>query len=199
MTARLRPVGFFLVTEAVNLCPEEQSTGELRLSCGDAVRLAQTSPSVAAAINWIKGERLAGNELRPRRRKSPQPPTTFPLAMPRLPTRLSPTAALTQIARLDAAAAKAFRAVASAGCAVTLWGDAEWGQRDDAPTGDGFVAIACGGYHSVALRDDGTVVTWGSNSLRQRDDAPAGDGFVAIACGYCRSVGLRNDRTVVTY
>jgi len=56
-------------------------------------------------------------------------------------------------------------------------------QRNDAPTSAGFVAIACGGDHSVALRSDGTVVTWGSNiyTYGQRNDAPTSVGFVEIA------------------
>eukprot|EP00635_Sarcinochrysidales_sp_CCMP3193_P006626 CAMPEP_0118915870 /NCGR_PEP_ID=MMETSP1166-20130328/15982_1 /TAXON_ID=1104430 /ORGANISM="Chrysoreinhardia sp, Strain CCMP3193" /LENGTH=78 /DNA_ID=CAMNT_0006855631 /DNA_START=12 /DNA_END=244 /DNA_ORIENTATION=+ len=65
-----RAVGVFLLTEAVNLCPEEEEEnsggGELYLSYGDTVRLAQTSPRVAAAINWIKVEGLAANEVCPR-------------------------------------------------------------------------------------------------------------------------------------
>jgi len=185
-----------LITEAVNLCPEEEHSGggELYLTHGDAVTLAQTSPSVAAAINWIKVERLAENEVRPRRRKVPQPPKTFPLPLPRLPTRMTPSAvaALVRIANLDVTTADAFAAVATA-YVVTTWGRASDDPRDDAPTGTCFVAIVCGWFHSVGLRNDGTVVTWGGQRCGERRDAPTCGGFVAIACGLNHSVGLRND------
>ena len=47
-----------------------------------------------------------------------------------------------------------------------------WGSdfQRDAPTD--VVAIACGGVHSVALRNDGTVVTWGNILEGQRNGAP---------------------------
>ena len=32
--------------------------------------------------------------------------------------------------------------------------------------------IACGAYHSVAIKEDGSVVTWGSNTSEQRDNCP---------------------------
>ncbi|MEL6239661.1 MAG: hypothetical protein AAFQ90_13855, partial [Pseudomonadota bacterium] len=74
------------------------------------------------------------------------------------------------------------------------WGRAS--QRDDAPTSGGFVAIACGFYHNVALHDDGTVVTWGDASEGQRRGAPTSGGFVAIACGSWHSVALRDGAIV---
>jgi len=65
------------------------------------------------------------------------------------------------------------------------------------------VAIAAGEYHSVALKDDGTVVTWGDNSYGQRN-VPAGlSNVVAIASGgseganHC--LALRGDGTVVAW
>mmetsp|Transcript_17197 Transcript_17197/g.55803 ORF Transcript_17197/g.55803 Transcript_17197/m.55803 type:complete len:153 (-) Transcript_17197:7-465(-) len=73
-------------------------------------------------------------------------------------------------------------------------------QLDGAPTSSaGFVAIACGTFHSVALRDDGTVVTWGSNGFHQRDGAPTSTGFVGISCAGNLSVALRSDATVVPW
>jgi len=35
-----------------------------------------------------------------------------------------------------------------------------------------YIAIACGKYHSVALREDGRVTTWGNNKVDQRYDPP---------------------------
>jgi alpha-tubulin suppressor-like RCC1 family protein len=80
----------------------------------------------------------------------------------------------------------------------------------------GVVAIAGGGYHSLALRSDGSVVAWGSNSDGQLGDGtvtnrttpvPVKDvggagtltGVVAIAAGYDKSIALRADGTVVAW
>lgn len=59
-----------------------------------------------------------------------------------------------------------------------------------APTGTGFVAVAAAGYHSVALRDDGSLVAWGWNDYGQTD-VPAGSDFVAISAGHFHSAALR--------
>eukprot|EP00635_Sarcinochrysidales_sp_CCMP3193_P002577 CAMPEP_0118908264 /NCGR_PEP_ID=MMETSP1166-20130328/11355_1 /TAXON_ID=1104430 /ORGANISM="Chrysoreinhardia sp, Strain CCMP3193" /LENGTH=112 /DNA_ID=CAMNT_0006847655 /DNA_START=41 /DNA_END=375 /DNA_ORIENTATION=- len=99
-----KEVGLVLVTEAVNLCPEGDSSCGLHLTYGETVRLAQSSPRVAALLNWRKVRRFAVDEVKPRRQGLPQPPTTtFPLPSPRLPTRLSPTAiaVLSRRAELD--------------------------------------------------------------------------------------------------
>ena len=56
--------------------------------------------------------------------------------------------------------------------------------------------IAAGGYHTVGLRDSGTVVAVGNNNYSQRD-ITNWDDIVAIAAGYSHTVGLRADGTVV--
>jgi len=193
-----------VVEAAVNLCPEEEGSGGLYLTRSDAVLLAQASPLVAAAINWVKVERLTGHILRPRRRKLPRPPTTFPLDIPRLPTQMSSNAiaALARVATLDDEATNARRA---AGRAVTFCGQPHRKRRASATTrrllwassrlrvatfttsicvtterwlSGATVAKASAmmttrlfpaslrlrAVHSVALRNDGTVVTWGTNS-----------------------------------
>lgn len=105
-----------------------------------------------------------------------------------------------------------------------------WGQNYNGQVGDGtsanvrtlpvrvsglrdVIAIAAGGYHSLALRSDGTVWGWGwnvegqvgSGSLAQQDVptrvvGPGGAGFlggaVAIAGGHYHSLALRSDGTV---
>ena len=60
--------------------------------------------------------------------------------------------------------------------------------------------LSAGGYHSLGLREDGTVVAWGDNDDGQCD-APA-EKFVAVSAsrveiGY--SLGLREDGTVVAW
>ncbi len=63
----------------------------------------------------------------------------------------------------------------------------------------GVVAIAAGGYHTVALQQDGTVVAWGINSSGQTT-VPAGlSGVVAIAAGVYHTVALKQDGTVVAW
>ena len=54
----------------------------------------------------------------------------------------------------------------------------------------GVTAIAGGGYHTVALKSDGTVVAWGYNYYGQTS-VPAGlSGVTAIAAGYSHTVAL---------
>ena len=55
----------------------------------------------------------------------------------------------------------------------------------------GVVAIAAGGFHTVALKQDGTVVAWGDNNKGQTK-VPAGlSGVVAIAAGGEHTVALK--------
>ena len=53
------------------------------------------------------------------------------------------------------------------------------------------MAIDAGGYHTVALKQDGTVVAWGYNDEGQTK-VPAGlSGVVAIAAGGFHTVVLK--------
>src|SRR5438445_5776676 len=64
--------------------------------------------------------------------------------------------------------------------------------------GTRFKAITAGG-HSLALKNDGTVVAWGSNASGQ-STVPAGlNSVVAIAAGGLHSLALKNDGTVVAW
>ena len=78
------------------------------------------------------------------------------------------------------------------------WGDNSRGQTN-VPAGlDNVLAIAGGGYHSLALKNDGTVVGWGDNSSGQTI-APEGLGFgVGIAAGLDHSVALSTTPPVVS-
>jgi Regulator of chromosome condensation (RCC1) repeat len=61
------------------------------------------------------------------------------------------------------------------------------------------VAVAAGGDHSLALRNDGSVVGWGGNFDGQAT-APSGlSNVVAIAAAYAHSLALRADGTVVAW
>jgi alpha-tubulin suppressor-like RCC1 family protein len=61
------------------------------------------------------------------------------------------------------------------------------------------VAVAGGGYHSLGLKSDGTIVAWGDNGMGQCDvPAPNAD-FVAVAGGLSHSLGLKSDRTILAW
>jgi alpha-tubulin suppressor-like RCC1 family protein len=70
---------------------------------------------------------------------------------------------------------------ASAGSLVG-WGSDVSGQATPL-AGNDFIAIAAGGYHSLALKADGSIVGWGSDDLGQAAP-PEGYDFIAIAAGY---------------
>jgi alpha-tubulin suppressor-like RCC1 family protein len=59
------------------------------------------------------------------------------------------------------------------------------------------VAVAAGGYHSLALKADGTVVAWGDNDSGQCIVPPDLSAVVAIAAGFSHSLALKSDGTVV--
>ncbi|MBI5778435.1 MAG: putative Ig domain-containing protein [Planctomycetes bacterium] len=110
---------------------------------------------------------------------------------------------------------------------VWAWGNNGWGQLGDGttamksapvqvkgPGGVGFLtnitAIAGGAYHSIALKNDGTVWTWGSNYYGQLGDGTMTDrltpvqvtgltGVIAITKGIIHNVALKNDGTVWTW
>jgi len=64
------------------------------------------------------------------------------------------------------------------------------------PDGSDFVAIAAGGYHSLALKSDGSIVGWGYNGSG-RATPPDGNKFVAIAAGRYHSLALKSDGSIV--
>lgn len=76
-------------------------------------------------------------------------------------------------------------------------------------TGAPVVSVASGGYHTLALRSDGTVLAWGMNGNGELGDGSTSwdhgigpvqvrslTGIVAVAAGYWHSVALKNDGTV---
>ena len=59
-------------------------------------------------------------------------------------------------------------------------------------------AIACGGFHTVALLVSGQIVCWGSDVYDQLD-SPSGSGFVSIAAGLNHSVALDSSGEVTCW
>jgi alpha-tubulin suppressor-like RCC1 family protein len=75
------------------------------------------------------------------------------------------------------------------GSAVVGWGDNTYGQADPPPHVTNAVAVAAGGYHSLALTPDGRVVVWGYQ------DVPSGfptGGVVALDSGWYLGAFLHN-------
>jgi alpha-tubulin suppressor-like RCC1 family protein len=103
----------------------------------------------------------------------------------------------------------------------TVWA---WGYNDDGELGDGtttdkptpergggsltgIVDVAAGEYHSVAVRNDGTVWAWGYNSNGQLGDGTTTErttpvqvillsGVIQVAAGQSHTLALKNDGTV---
>lgn len=61
----------------------------------------------------------------------------------------------------------------------------------------GFTSAATGGYHSLGLKTDGSIVAWGDNHARQCIVPSPNSGFMAIAAGYGHSLGLKANRSIV--
>jgi alpha-tubulin suppressor-like RCC1 family protein len=103
--------------------------------------------------------------------------------------------------------------------AVYAWGSNIYGElgngnttNNGTPTqvlllSSGVKAISCGGWHSVALKNDGTVWTWGWNTDGQLGDGTFVDktvpvqvsglsGIIKIASGTYHVLALKNDGTV---
>jgi hypothetical protein len=59
------------------------------------------------------------------------------------------------------------------------------------------VAISGGGFHSLALRHDGTVAVWGSNSDGQAHSLDGLTDVIAIAAGRFHSLALKSGGSVI--
>jgi hypothetical protein len=63
-----------------------------------------------------------------------------------------------------------------------------------------FVAIAAGGYHSLGLKADGSIVAWGYNLLYGVTNVPSPNaGFIAVAADGYHSLGLKADGSIVAW
>ena len=89
---------------------------------------------------------------------------------------------------------------ANPGKRVFAWGQNNYGQSTVPAAAQGsVVAIVAASYHTVALKQDGSVVAWGRNDFGQTS-VPAGlSGVVAIAAGAYHTVALKQDGSVVAW
>jgi len=62
-----------------------------------------------------------------------------------------------------------------------------------------IIDIAAGGDHSMALRDDGTVIAWGRHWDGQTNVPASASNVMSIAAGWAHSLALRADGTVVAW
>ena len=60
---------------------------------------------------------------------------------------------------------------------------------------ENLVAVATGTHHSLALKEDGTIVAWGENDFGRCDIPSPNADFVAVAAGYYHSLGLKGGGT----
>lgn len=63
----------------------------------------------------------------------------------------------------------------------------------------GVKAVSVGGYHVLALRNDGTVAAWGNNNYGQCNVPIGLSDVTAISAGGFHSVALKSDGTVVAW
>lgn len=82
---------------------------------------------------------------------------------------------------------------------ATGWGDNTYGQSSADRSETNLIAVAGGGYHSLALRENGSVIGWGDNTFGQRT-APAGlTNAIAISAGNWHSLALRDNGMVTAW
>jgi hypothetical protein len=84
----------------------------------------------------------------------------------------------------------------STGGRVKVWGDNTYGQTNLPPGLTNGVAVACGGYHSLALKNDGTVAAWGYNQFGQANAPATLTNAIGVAAGYFHSLALKADGTL---
>ena len=82
---------------------------------------------------------------------------------------------------------------------VFVWGRGDIGQTN-VPSGlTNIVQLACGYYHTVALKSDRTVVAWGYNGNGQINVPPGLTNVVQVAAGGVASAALLADGNIVQW
>ena len=80
---------------------------------------------------------------------------------------------------------------------IVVWGCDDNGLITNAPTGNGFIDIACGNYHCLALWDPdgdgrGSVLAWGLDDQNQVSDTPTDDHFMVVGAGGKISLAIQD-------
>jgi len=82
---------------------------------------------------------------------------------------------------------------------VVAWGYNYYHQCNVPASLSNVVAVAAGGSHNLALKQDGTVVAWEWNNSGQCNVPVGLSNVVAVAGGYFHSLALKQDGTVVAW
>jgi hypothetical protein len=123
-----------------------------------------------------------------------------------LPGATSPSLTLSNPSAIDSGAysvrvSNSYGSVTSADAILrvvplVVSGDNSLGQIDVSLLATNAVAISAGAWHSVALRDNGTVLAWGENYDGQCDVPPALANAIGVAAGGYHTLALKGDGTV---
>ncbi len=79
------------------------------------------------------------------------------------------------------------------------WGYNGQGQTNVPAPNTGFIAVAGGGFHSLGLKADGSIVAWSWNLFGQTNVPAPNTGFIALAAGRSHSLGLKADGSIVAW
>ena len=71
-----------------------------------------------------------------------------------------------------------------------LYGD--YGQVRNTPSDNGYIAIAAGNFHNIAMKTDGTLVAWGRDDYGQVTNTPTWRDYNGIAAGAFHSLAIMN-------
>jgi trimeric autotransporter adhesin len=82
---------------------------------------------------------------------------------------------------------------------VVAWGSNGFDQTNVPPGLSNVVAVAGGGWHSLALQSNGTVVAWGYNGDGEATVPPGLSNVVVVAGGGEHSLALQSNGTVVAW
>jgi M6 family metalloprotease-like protein len=91
---------------------------------------------------------------------------------------------------------------------IVAWGSNSYAQLNVPAPNSGFVAVAAGGFNSLGLKADGSIVAWEAGACGPPPGYPhygqscvptPNSGFVAVAGGYQHSLGLKADGSIVAW
>ena len=77
------------------------------------------------------------------------------------------------------------------------WGYNNYGQTNTPANLTGVTQVACGVYHTYALKSGGTLVGWGDNGYGQINMPANLTGVTQVACGGLHTYSLKSDGTLL--
>lgn len=82
---------------------------------------------------------------------------------------------------------------------IVSWGLDNYGQSTVPSDLSNVKNISAGGYHNLALLENGTVVAWGNNERGQSTVPDGLSNVIAVASGDAHSLAMKSDGTVVAW